>query len=391
MSLTKERNPASFLPNFSTGFPVNPEDFTATPITTGYLNKSFSLSSEPNGERFILQRLSPVFDSEAINTNLRLFEQAQAESASWLPEYWQPVWYLNVSGSTNKIYYDEEGNAWRVMVHVPGEIRIFNSFNEVPEEMRAEVAYSLGEAIAIFGKILATGVSQDEWQEPLPNFHNPVYHYKYLDSILRGEEVPLSLSHDKKKTVRLDKTLGGDGKLKERIDSLRDRIEQKMSLVSALEGLGMAVTHGDLKINNAVFRRDKEGKWRCVGLIDLDTIQRGGVLDDLGDALRSAGNPAGEQPDSLDLVTIDKSIVKKIIDGFLNKTGEFHGTIWAEELGGHTREAYAQFLYVQVIRFFADFLVGNQYYHLQESERQDLNLYRAEVQMRTLEELEKLR
>jgi len=390
VSSTKERTPASFLSRFATGFPVALEDLKTTPVTTGFLHESFSLSHRKNGVEYVLQKLSSVFDLQAINTNLKLFEQAQAESASWLPEYWQPVWYLNVSGSDDKIYYDEEGNAWRAMVHVPGKIRIFNSFNEVPEGKKEEVAYSLGEAIAIFGKILATKVDQGQWQEPLPNFHDPVYHYKYLQSILNKEEVPLSLSHDKRKKVRLDGKLKEDEELKDRCGRLVAKIDRMGHLVSALDDLGTAITHGDLKINNAVFRRDKEGKWRCVALIDLDTIQRGGVLDDLGDALRSAGNPAGEQPASLDLVTIDKLIVQRLIDGFIDKTAEFYDPIRAEELRKYTLKAYAQFLYVQAIRFFADFLVGNRYFKLKEGERGDLNLYRAEVQMKALEELEKL-
>lgn len=119
----------------------------------------------------------------------------------------------------------------------------------------------------------------------------------------------------------------------------------------------------------------------------MDTIQEGGVLDDLGDALRSSGNPAGEQPASLDLVTIDKSVVETLIEGFFDKTAEFYGPIRAEELRKYTFSAYAQFLLIQTIRFFADFLVSNQYYQLREGERKDLNLFRAEVQMQALEEL----
>jgi len=390
VSLTKERSPVASFQKFAAGFEIVPEDFAVRPITTGFLHRSYCLTHEKNGAKYVLQRLSPIFDLQAINTNLNLFEKAQAKSHSFLPEYWQKVYYLDVSGSKNKIYYDEERNAWRAMVHVPGEIRVFNSFNEVPEGKKEEVAYSLGEAIAIFGKILATKVDQGQWQEPLPNFHDPVYHYKYLQSILNKEEVPLSLSHDKRKKVRLDGKLKEDEELKDRCGRLVAKIDRMGHLVSALDDLGTAVTHGDLKINNAVFRRDKEGKWRCVALIDLDTIQRGGVLDDLGDALRSAGNPAGEQPASLDLVTIDKLIVQRLIDGFIDKTAEFYDPIRAEELRKYTLKAYAQFLYVQAIRFFADFLVGNRYFKLKEGERGDLNLYRAEVQMKALEELEKL-
>jgi len=386
MSLTKERSPVISFQKFAAGFEVVPKDLEVKPITTGFLHRSYSLTCESNGQKFVLQRLSPIFDLPAINNNLQLFEHAQKASTSWLPDYWQPVWYLNVSGSEDKIYYDEEGNAWRAMVHVPGEVWFFNSFSEVSEDKRSEVAYSLGEAIAIFGRIL-TVVPQDKWQEPLPNFHNAGYHYNYLHSILNNKEVVLSLSHDQSQKVRIDREF--TKKFEARINALLAKIEERKSLVSGLDHLGTAITHGDLKINNAVFRKDKLGKWRCVALIDLDTIQKGGVLDDLGDALRSAGNPAGEQPESLDLVIIDKPVVENLISGFMDKIREFHGEKEADRLRRYVFSAYAQFLYVQGVRFFADSLVGNRYFQLREGEREDLNLYRAEVQIKALEELEK--
>lgn len=386
MSLTRERSALASFQNFAAGFEIVPEDFEVRPITTGFLHRSYSLTCESNGAKYVFQGLSPIFDLQAINTNLKLFEQAQAESQSFLPEYWQPVRYLDVSGSKDKIYYDEEGNAWRAMVHVPGEIRIFDSFSEVPEDKIGEVAHSLGEAIAIFDRIL-TMVPQDRWQEPLPNFHNAAYHYRYLHSILDNKEVVLSLCHDRSQRVSVDKKFLQN--FAERIDLLLAKIEKRKGLVSGLDHLGTVITHGDLKINNAVFCQDKSGNWRCVTLIDLDTIQKGGVLDDLGDALRSAGNPAGEQPASLDLVKIDLSIVENLIKGYLGKISELFGDKEAARLRKYCLSVYAQFLYVQGIRFFADSLVGNRYYRLEKGESEDLNLYRAEVQIRALEELEK--
>jgi len=46
-------------------------------------------------------------------------------------------------------------------------------------------------------------------------------------------------------------------------------------------------------------------------------------------------------------------------------------------------------VYEECIRYFADALVGNKYYRLDPVVPKDLNLYRAEVLMRVLEELDK--
>lgn len=52
------------------------------------------------------------------------------------------------------------------------------------------------------------------------------------------------------------------------------------------------VIHGDPKLSNVLFQRDSPSRARC--MIDLDTIGRGYVAYELGDALRSWCNPAGE-------------------------------------------------------------------------------------------------
>jgi len=50
------------------------------------------------------------------------------------------------------------------------------------------------------------------------------------------------------------------------------------------------VVHGDPKLNNMMF--DNQGKGLC--LIDLDTVGRRSVFEDIGDGLRSWCNKAGE-------------------------------------------------------------------------------------------------
>ncbi|MFA5146774.1 MAG: helix-turn-helix domain-containing protein [Candidatus Omnitrophota bacterium] len=354
---------------------------------TGHINVTWRLTDKAAGRRFIVQKLNTIFDIDAIGHNLTVLEDTQARAGEFLPDHWQKVSYLDRKDGGGKIYYDGAGMAWRVMDFIPGDILIYSSFSEVPEADRQYAARSLGEAIAIFGRMVAD-VPQDSWRNPLPNFHNAGYHRGYLDAILRGEETVLSLSHDTSRKVRLQGAFMA--RYKDRVDALMAKVRERDGLAASLNDLGKALTHGDTKINNAVFARDAQGRIRCISLIDLDTIQVGGLLDDLGDALRSAGNPAGEAPEDINSVTIDMEVVNDIIDGYLDKTGEFYGADRAAELRGEAVTAFKQFLYVQCIRFFADSLVGNRYFKPGPGQSEDINLYRAEVQMRALEELEKI-
>ncbi|MBP7216348.1 MAG: phosphotransferase, partial [Candidatus Omnitrophica bacterium] len=242
----------------------------------------------------------------------------------------------------------------------------------------------LGEAIALFNRITSV-FPASSWLFTLKHFHESAYHLDYLDRTLVGQEVVLSLSHDTSRTVQIDHARRN--RYSQRIESLLGKIEGRRSLAISLGKAGVAITHGDLKITNAIFRRER-GVLRCIALIDLDTIQPGGAFDDIGDALRSAGNPAGEEPVDVNAVMIDERVVNNIIDGYVSKTEELFGTLQSQQLKGNAEEAFKLFLYMQHIRFLADFLVGDRYFRLKPDAREDLNLYRAEVQMRALEKLD---
>jgi hypothetical protein len=54
--------------------------------------------------------------------------------------------------------------------------------------------------------------------------------------------------------------------------------------------------HGDLKISNLIFRR---APLAGICLVDLDTVSRGTIAFELGDAMRSWCNPAGEDVTSV--------------------------------------------------------------------------------------------
>jgi Ser/Thr protein kinase RdoA (MazF antagonist) len=58
------------------------------------------------------------------------------------------------------------------------------------------------------------------------------------------------------------------------------------------ESLPKRIIHGDPKLSNVLFQRENPAHARC--MIDLDTVGRGYVAYELGDALRSWCNPGGE-------------------------------------------------------------------------------------------------
>lgn len=71
--------------------------------------------------------------------------------------------------------------------------------------------------------------------------------------------------------------------------------------------------HGDLKISNVIFRRTP---LHAVGLVDLDTLAKGTMAFELGDAMRSWCNPQGEDVTS---VRFDTAIFTAAVRGFLSE------------------------------------------------------------------------
>jgi len=367
-------------------------------VYDGHINQTYELTNKETREKYIIQNLNTIFDIDAEDNNLPIFEVSQDNSLKRgiLPPGWQKSEYLNVKGAepASKIYYDARGNAWRVMRYIKGQI--FQVFDDVPDADKEDVARELGRAAALFPMICAQAPEGSRWADPLPGFHNADYHYRdYLLELLKNKRIPKSLSRDGKEMVQLDPEIMA--RYADQIGPLTEEIRSREALVDCLKKAGEGITHADLKLNNLVFKRDRDGRLRLIGFIDLDTIRPGNKMDDIGDILRYAGPVAGESPKNADgeydvsQVVLDNNVVADIAVGFLKAIEEFQGPEEAERLKPLVLKAFEQYLWVQAIRFFADGLVGNRYFHLKPGEPEDFNIFRGAVQMQGLKLLEEQR
>jgi Ser/Thr protein kinase RdoA (MazF antagonist) len=134
------------------------------------------------------------------------------------------------------------------------------------------------------------------------------------------------------------------------------------------------VIHGDPKLNNFLFNPHTN---RIISLIDLDTVKPGLVHYDIGDCLRSSCHLPHHN-------RFDIDCCQTILTHYLQETEEFF-----------TAADYA-YLYpaIQLIpfelglRFFTDYLQGNQYFKVKEP---DENLHRAVAQFELCESIGKQR
>ena len=82
--------------------------------------------------------------------------------------------------------------------------------------------------------------------------------------------------------AKLASVAGDDALAREILDVARD--------LPAMPDVPRRHVHGDLKISNLIFRSGPRG----VALVDLDTLGKGTLAFELGDAMRSWCNPHGE-------------------------------------------------------------------------------------------------
>ena len=138
------------------------------------------------------------------------------------------------------------------------------------------------------------------------------------------------------------------------------------------------VMHHDCKISNILFDQSS-GEVICP--VDLDTLMPGKFFSDLGDMIRSMACSEQENSRNWEKINIKPAFYMAILEGYLEKTNE----ILTKEERNHIHYSGLIMIYMQGIRFLADYLGGDRYY---KTTYEDENLNRALNQLILLERLE---
>ena len=120
-----------------------------------------------------------------------------------------------------------------------------------------------------------------------------------------------------------------------------------------------------------------------VVVIDLDTVMKGSVLYDFGDAVRIGCNAAREDEQDTDKVRF----LKDYYDCFKSAYLEVLGSKFTKEEKRLLDFSAMLMTYECGVRFLTDYLDGDVYFRT-HYDRQ--NLYRARTQFRLVEEMEKI-
>ncbi len=339
-------------------FPL-PEGVAAQPFGSGLINDTWLCApSDPSADGHVLQRINAsvfprpdlVMENIAAVTG-HLLERLRDAG---VPEPDRSTLVLVRTRSGGLYYRDGHGACWRLYRRIRDGV----TYDRLQS---AEQGREAGRCLGRFQALLASFPPQI-LHDTLPGFHHTPWYLRGL-----------------REAVAADPYRRAAG-AREEIGRAESRAALAPLLTDALESgrVPSRVVHNDPKVNNVLMHRETG---RAICMIDLDTVKPGIVHFDLGDCIRSAANPAGEEPGDLDRVRLDRELYEAVLSGYLEETTSF--LIPAEE--DLLPLAVRVITYELAVRFLADHLNGDVYFRVQ---RPGQNLHRCRVQFRLLESIE---
>lgn len=219
-------------------------------VTQGLVNLTVKVSTA-DGERYILQRLHPIFHA-SVNHNIDLVTGHLMSKGMPSPQLIRTV--------SNTFDVEVDDKIWRLLSFVDGE-----TVDRITDTRTAREAGSL---LARFHRAMLD--FEGELEIDRPPIHDIDRHLERLSRVLdKGVQRPL---YDDVRRLA--------GQVESLVDHGRTFATHKPRLV-----------HGDPKISNVLFDSDS-GAALC--MIDLDTLSYMPLALELGDAFRSWCNPTAE-------------------------------------------------------------------------------------------------
>lgn len=324
------------------------------PLGNGLINTTYIVKTEGDSKDYVLQNINNTIFPDvdllmdniiAVTSHIRKkLEDKHTEDIERKVLKFVPC-------NDGKYYFIHDEKYWRIMEYIPDTVS--------KSGVSPESSYIVGETFGEFQAMLAD--IPVKLGETIKDFHNIEFRLQQL-----------------KEAIEADKA--------GRVAENKDLIEEIMSRADSMcrserlfrEGkLPKRICHCDTKVDNILF--DKEDNVLCV--IDLDTAMPSFVFSDFGDFLRSAANTVAEDSPEYDKINFRMDIFKSFTEGYLKTARAFLTPLEIENLP----YAATLFPYMQMVRFFADYLNGDTYYKIQYPEH---NLVRTKNQFTLLKSAE---
>ena len=323
----------------------------ARPIGAGLIHQTWAIVDAQDHPRFILQELNTGVFKRPLDIAHNLHTLG-AYLATHQPDYLLPLPLPTTTGAPMAVVDDRY---YRLAPYVPGS-RVYSTC-ESPD-LAYEAAKQFGRFSAVF-----SGLDMHQLRETIPGFHNLSGRWKQFSAAVDGA-IPERLLQ-----------------ARAAVRALQDQypLVERFQRVQASPAFHTLVIHHDTKISNVLF--DADGQGLCV--IDLDTVMPGYFISDVGDMMRTYLSPASEEERDLQQVGVRPPYYEAIREGYLEMMAD-HLSVEEKD---HFFFAGEFLIYMQALRFLADFLVGDPYYG---AAYEGHNLHRAENQITLLQAYQRM-
>jgi Ser/Thr protein kinase RdoA (MazF antagonist) len=324
-------------------FLPNQQQAKLQPLGQGKINDTW-LVTFSSGERLVLQRLpAAVFpDPQCVMHNIRLVT-SHLHAWSQQTKLHMPFLSLYTNPDGKDLFIDPSNNGWRLLTYI-------DCSRTVEELDSPQQAYEIGRMLGLFHTVLAD-VDQGQLRDPLPGFHDTLAYIKKYNQ----------LSHQSAATHLKEAAC---------IQFIEEMRGIAVTFTARVDTLTHLVIHGDPKASNFLFAENKD---TVISIIDLDTVQAGLLLHDLGDCLRSCCNRQGEEHDNPEGTIFSAEFFAAILKGY----GSVAASLLSEADLQILPDAAALISFELGVRFFTDHLSGDAYF---KTSKKGQNLVRALIQ-----------
>ena len=337
--------------NILKAYGLTGENINIQQIGSGLINGTYLLTKLSTNEKFVLQHINTnVFTNpKAISDNIQSVADFLGTNFS---QYLFPAPLKTVDGEA---MFKHEDRHWRLAPFVEGTVALDTL--STPKQ-----AF---EAAKQFGKLsrLLNDFDSSKLQPTIVGFHDLALRFEQFKTALSQA----SVATRDKAVLEIEKAF-----------AFEPILTQYLQLNNNTD-FPNRVMHHDTKISNALLDKDT---FEGICVIDLDTLMPGKFISDLGDMMRTYLCEFSENEKDLTKVTIRADYFDAMIAGYLSEMGEILTTTEKEAILFSGK----YMIYMQALRFLADYLNGNIYYPISYAEQ---NLDRTKNQFKLLEELKK--
>lgn len=261
------------------------QDAELSRLTGGLINQTFAVK-RGGGPVAVLQRLHPVFGAE-VNLDIEAVTAHLAARGMVTPRLWRTprgeAWVTEAATSPADSPW-----VWRALTWVEGRC--------VARAPSAEWAAAGGELVGRFHRAVAD--LDHRYHFSRGNVHDTPRYFARLAAWLAGEAGAAPGAESDGESLALAREVAA-------------QIAAAAAALAPIPETPQRHCHGDLKLSNLLFREASPIAGLC--LVDLDTLCRGTIAFELGDAMRSWCNPAGEDQAS---VAFDLSLFAAAMRGY---------------------------------------------------------------------------